>query len=904
MRVRDLEEVRELVRAEVRLEDVVRHYGVETRGVGSTHFKALCPFHEETEPSFSVNVQKQLWYCHGRCKRGGDVFSFVQLKECVGHGDAIATLARYAGFDLGPYMRDPTPQEREEERLQRLNEAVWAALQDVADIRWPAERAFDPDTLALYGVRYSAALPDVKASRTVKGSLQLDWKAKWEHTVVIPLRGSTGRIAGFRCRTKGGKGRPLGPDEKHPLPVPPVYGLYEARAAIRDAGFAIAVEGESDVWQMRAHGWANVVGVMGSKLGDDELAYLADHGVRMVVLLPDGDKPGRDFALAVSSTHRKTPVQIKVASLADGDPDEVLLRDPDEVRDALQDAVYAFEYLIRRVLSGQVFDTLTDRVDALAELRPYFSTAPAYERDLAVRDLARRLQMDPESVEDFFREAPGDSAGHSSLVNIRGERIVLAGMLLDEFFAGEALLQVDSSAFHLAKHRRLFEVISRLFTTREAVNEDTVAVYLNNRGDEGLAAYVRSLLEADDSASRSFMLKDVKDKAIRRAVRRDAQDAALRLGDTSNDARALIQTLSGALAVAVVGQTKSLRTADELSRQHMVTVMERVRDPQLIVGLDLGPDWTTLNQALRGLQNQLIVIAAPTTVGKTAIAGCWFERIAVELKEPALYCTFETDDHTLWLRIIARMSGVESEKIVTGYMTAEELERVQDAAADFAASPAIITRAGQNWQEAQAVIRHNHMVHGIKAAFIDFIQLQRILGWKDRRDLELGEIANGYLALAYELGIPIVALAQTNRAGTKTAKAGANADMSDTGESIGIPQAADVYAVFRFKTKDEVEADGAPLGNRAGFLDKNRGGRRGIGFHVVADEATSWYREAKDGRAEVAKEPARERARATGGAQAPRALHDVRGKGSKGPDDLRDVRRGSRRLPAPYGKRP
>lgn len=886
MRVRDLEEVRELVRAEVRLEDVVRHYGVETRGVGSSHVKALCPFHEETEPSFSVTVQKQLWYCHGRCKRGGDVFTFVQLKECVGHGEAIAALARYAGFDLGPYMRDPTPQEREEERLFRLNEGVLTALSHVTAIRWPAERAFDPDVLALYGVRYSAGLPVVKASQATKQALQLNWKAKWEHTVVIPLRTSTGRIAGFRCRTKGGKGRPLGPDERHPLPVPPVYGLYEARAAIRDAGFAIAVEGESDVWQLRAHGWANVVGTMGSKLGEEELTYLADNGVRVVVLLPDGDKAGREFALSVSSTHRKIPVQIKVASLKDGDPDEVLLRDPDEVRYALQGAVYAFEYLIRRVLSGQVFESLTDRVDALAELRPYFSTAPAYERDLAVHDLARRLSMDPESIEDFFREAV-DEPGTQSLVNIRGERIVLAGMLLDEFFAGDALLQVDSGAFHLSKHRRLFEVIARLFTTREAVNEDTVAVYLANRGDEALAAYVRSLPDADDASSRSFMLKDIKDKATRRVVRQQAQDVVLRLGDTSNDARALIQVFSGSLARAVVGQTTALRASDTLSREHMATVMERVREPALITGIDLGPDWTTINQAMRGLQpGQLTVIAAPTTVGKTAIAGCWFERIAVELRKPALYCTFETDDRVLWRRIIARMSGVESEKIVTGYMTAEELERVQDAAADFAASPAVITRAGRVFQESQAVIRHDLLVRGTEVVFIDFLQLQVIQGWRDRRDLELGEIANGYLALANELGIPIVALAQINRQGSKSARAGINLSMDDTGESFAIPQAADAYAVFRFKTRDEIEADGADKGTRAGLLDKNRDGRRGIGFHVVADEATSHYREAKEtSRDSVLDRPA------GGGKERDRAL-PVRATGGGS-----DLRRGHRSRP-------
>jgi len=844
VRFNNIDEVRDTLRSLVTLEDAFQEYGIALHGVGSTHYKAICPFHDDTDPSLSIAIQKQLYRCHG-CKRGGDLFTFVMAMETGTFMDAVHRIAEIAGYDLTPHTREPTPQEREEQALCGINEAAWQSLLDPFESGWPQERLFSRSVLDTYGVKYANGTPTAHGTKEQKKKLQISWTQKWDGAIVIPLRDHSGRIVGFRNKAIEGTVRMRGPDENHPVAVPPLYGLYEARAAIRERGFAIVVEGEPDVWQMAQGGHPNTVAMMGTKFGEKEIQYLLDHGVSSVVLMPDGDKAGRAFAQKVASTHRKTPLRIKLASLQDGDPDEVMLRDPEEIQTAVNTATYLFEYLIDATLRSYDLDSLTEKIDALSDLRGYFSVAPEYERTLAVGVLADRLRMEPESIEDFFRDQPDDQ--RSPLTNVRGERIVLAGMMAEENYASEALLELKSDHFFLAKHRRLFDVLRHLFVTGDIVGPEVVVGYLQNRNDPGLGSYARSLAQHDDPDARAFMQRDIVDKWTRRSVQRLSRDHSLRMGDTSNSAQDEIRALSASLSKVVVGDTRSLRGIEEVVRDRMADIMERVRNPTLILGHDLGPEWESLNSALRGIQRKrLTILAAPTSVGKTAIAGCWAKRFAVDLHIPTTYFTFETGDDVLSERMIANISGVESDKIVTGHMTMEEVELVQDSAQMLMAAPLMITRKGRGLQELISVARHDHMSRGTQVIFVDYLQLMHVEGFRDSRHLELGMISSSLLELANELDIAVVALAQVNREGVKKGQMGGSPKMEDTGDSYRIAQDADNFIVVRMKTKDEVSTDGAHLGNRQGWLDKNRAGRRGVGFHILADEATSRYMETKD----------------------------------------------------------
>src|SRR5690606_23185795 len=115
---------------------------------------------------------------------------------------------------------------------------------DPFESSFPSERRLSEEILAAYGVKYARKIPSVRASKESRALLGLNWSEKWEDSLVIPIRDMSGRIVGFRNRKLSGSTKMYGPKEKHPLPVPPLYGLYEARSEVRSAGFVIVVEGE------------------------------------------------------------------------------------------------------------------------------------------------------------------------------------------------------------------------------------------------------------------------------------------------------------------------------------------------------------------------------------------------------------------------------------------------------------------------------------------------------------------------------------------------------------------------------------------------------------------------------------------------------------------------------------
>lgn len=846
-RIKNIEVVRELIRAEVSWSDLLKSYGVDIRTMGGgKQLKACCPFHQEDTPSFGVDTEKGLSYCFG-CKQGGDVFKFVQTMDNCEHMEAVRKLADFVRFDLGPYKEAYTEADRARQELFNINvDVLELGRTNATDSRftsWIGTRRLDASVLDAYGVGYSgsplgpSAVPT--ADKTQAENLGLDRDGAWNGVVVVPVRDPYGRVAGFRNRLLDPSAniKVIGPRETHPLPVPSIYGLYEARQHIRRTGYLILVEGEVDVWQMVSHGYKNVAAMIGSKLNEEMAQLLDSLSITKVVVLADNDEPGRKFSRKLAETRFSTKLLVKIGTLTGNgkDPDEILLSDgADAIGATLGDATYAFEYLIDRVCEGFDVKRQTDKLDILNELKPHLANAPDLERELAVRSTASRLGLDYEVVLDFFRE--GDAATPMALQNIHAERVVLKRMLADEDFVGECLVALKSSDFYLSKHRLVFDGISQLYRKQEVINEATVRTWVENKGGEGAVGLFTSILhDSVDTAAAEYLLGDLKDKSIRRDVQARARDAANRLGDTKQDAKAVVQALSSGLAASIVGGGQSLITMGQLVQERIGTMHQMMKNPNAIIGYDIGHEFPTLNGTLHGLQTKrYCVVSAPSGTGKTALMCAWIKRFGVDLKIPTLAFTFETGTEALTDRIISNISGVESDKILTGYISGAEAELVQRAAAEIAASPVVLTERGLDADECAALIRHDVLRRGTKIVFVDYIQLMVLMSAGNvRRDQELGMISRSFLEMCKELDILLVVLAQQNR---ESVKAGSN-EGTGIGESFKIFQDSDIFITFREKTKDEMAADGPDKGNRKMKLPKNRHGRGGIEFNMQADLA-------------------------------------------------------------------
>jgi DNA primase len=302
--------------------DIVAVIGrhVQLRKSGRNH-KGLCPFHQERGPSFNVNPDKGFFYCFG-CQKKGDVFTFVMEYEGKSFLEAAEALAQLTGVTIPERTDDPVERraqaERQSERSQllRLNQAAATFFRRM--LREPggaaardylAERAVTPEVADRFMLGYApdewGALADFLASE------KLDLRAgetlglvsprpragghydRFRHRLVCPVMQTGGEVAGFSARALPGARNTAAQDGQagqEPAkyinsPESPVYkkskllyGLYQARDAIRLKERAILVEGNFDVVSLHQAGFAEAVAPLGTALTGEDPDSLARRG--------------------------------------------------------------------------------------------------------------------------------------------------------------------------------------------------------------------------------------------------------------------------------------------------------------------------------------------------------------------------------------------------------------------------------------------------------------------------------------------------------------------------------------------------------------------------------------------------------------------------------------------------
>ncbi|PCC98790.1 DNA primase [Halopseudomonas pelagia] len=289
------------------------------------NFSALCPFHNEKSPSFSVSPDKQFYYCFG-CGAGGNALSFVMDFERLDFPQAVEELARHAGVDVP--REEQRPGSRREPRAPRQDSPLYALLEQAAAyyrqqlrhhtqkrraVDYLKQRGLTGQIAKLYDIGFAPPGWDNLMSHLSKDSTEV--KAlieaglvvenpdsgkrydRFRDRIIFPIRDSRGRTLGFG-------GRVLGDDKPKYLnsPETPVYhkgrelyGLFEARQQNRQLDDILVVEGYMDVIALAQHGVTNAVATLGTATSEEHLKRLF-RIVNTVVFCFDGDKAGRQAA--------------------------------------------------------------------------------------------------------------------------------------------------------------------------------------------------------------------------------------------------------------------------------------------------------------------------------------------------------------------------------------------------------------------------------------------------------------------------------------------------------------------------------------------------------------------------------------------------------------------------------
>ncbi len=439
----DVVAIKEQIRTRVDLVELVsEHTALKRQG---RNFIGLCPFHQEKTPSFSVNPERQFFKCFG-CNVGGDVFTFVQLRESVEFPEALRILADRAGIELSAKSDGARTAGSSRADMARAN--AWACDRFCSNLQnenlgrsaraYLDSRGIEPDTIAAFriGLATGDGNPLLRAATAAgfKAELLLDaglCRANergshydtFRERLMFPIRDTMGRCTGFGGRTLiDDKAKYMNTSQTGLFDKSKsLFGIDLAREAIEREGSAILVEGYTDCVAAHQHGFSNAVAALGTAATETHMAQLRRY-CQQVILLFDSDAAGEAAADRAVAVALKQNLAVKLANVPEGkDPCEYLQHTgPQGFRNLLNSAVDALVFKWNRTRSRyRQADSAASRRDAVSEFVTLvgdlsgFGVLDAIQKGIIIEQVSSLLSVPPEQVRSLFtsRTRAGRSAG-------------------------------------------------------------------------------------------------------------------------------------------------------------------------------------------------------------------------------------------------------------------------------------------------------------------------------------------------------------------------------------------------------------------------------------------------------------------------------------------------------------
>ena len=510
---------------------VGRHCDLTKKG---KNYWALCPFHKEKTPSFSVDPENGLYYCFG-CKEGGNAFTLLEKLEGLSFGEALRRLAREAGVDLSRYESEPAAPRGELGQLRQINDLATSfyekCLQKARGAdearRYLQGRGFTDETVERWRLGFApegwenflkcAAGRGFAPELVEKAGLALPRQGapghydRFRNRLMFPIADGTGRTIGFGARA-------LTPDDEPKYlnsPETPLFnkgqcffGLSQAREAMRSAKTAAILEGYTDVLMAHQAGVTQTLAVLGTALTQDHARTLRRLCER-VVLVFDADEAGQKSAARSIETLLNEELDIRVADLPPGqDPcDYVREHGGEAFRKRLEESRGFFEFRLDLARRGQDDQTPEAKMRVFAEVAELalLVNDPA-RRDMIVRWLAhelgvregnawawldRRRRRRPRRVGGVQAAEEPQRTGPEAFA-----REVLGLLLAHPELAPQAAGRLDTTALPDGAERLLLDRLLRQIADGEEVQTES---FLGALGDAAQAA-AASRAQAEDQA--------------------------------------------------------------------------------------------------------------------------------------------------------------------------------------------------------------------------------------------------------------------------------------------------------------------------------------------------------------------------------------------------------------------
>ena len=430
--------------------DVISYYltSVQKKGKG---YVAICPFHDDHDPSMQISKDKQTFHCFV-CQNGGDVFTFVQKYDKCSFEEAVRKVCEIIGFD-DPRLHKQVYQKKIDENLvpvyNCINELqkyyLYALTTEEGKVarEYLERRKLTQEQCAKFGVGYSFAdgkmtIEYLKAKGFSLKNIENTGIAIAQTSgmsdnnqgrLIFPIKDGNGQVCGFSARK-------INDDPEAPKYVNSpatvifnkgsiLYNYHLAKQTAKHDGYVYVVEGFMDVFAFDTIGITSCVALMSTKLTEQHIEMLRRLGVEIRVCL-DGDKPGQVAMMKIMAQLDGAHLPYRLVSMPGEvrDPDEILKQDgEDKLKVYVNSLVDPFNFALNYYQNISPLETIEDKKKVVYHFMPMISSM----KDKIIQDdyiykLAEATGFNSQTIRNSLKEfKKKGNTGEIALTNVNAE---------------------------------------------------------------------------------------------------------------------------------------------------------------------------------------------------------------------------------------------------------------------------------------------------------------------------------------------------------------------------------------------------------------------------------------------------------------------------------------------------
>ncbi|MDP2982878.1 MAG: DNA primase [Candidatus Latescibacter sp.] len=531
----DFSTFKEEVKGRIDIADVIGEY-VELKKRGSATI-GLCPFHNEKTPSFNVNRAGQFYYCFG-CGKGGDVISFLMDITGMSFLEAIEQLTERAGLEM-PRKESFSPGAKEDtDRIiaANLTAAEYFHLslsseEGKAGMDYLLGRGLTPETIRSFRLGFapedSAGLIAFARKKTVQpealeaAGLLVPSKYggpsynRFGGRVIFPIIDQAARIIGFGGRILAGEGAKYVNSPESPVyhKSRVLFGLYQAKAAIKKLRTAVVVEGYMDVISLHQAGITHAIASSGTSFTTEQGRIIA-RLARSALLLFDGDSAGLSAAVRGVDNLLATDLSIGVVVLPEGhDPDSYVREyGAEALQKYLEHPLDIWEFKLQ-ALKRDAAD-VKDKIKLAGEIADSISLIPdELKRDIYINDLSFKIGVDRDSMRKAVdgrikkragRKESGEGEQSSQLMGTVRQRELLAAVIHYPDLSRRLMEELGSKPFGHPAMKAVADIIFHRLVEGLDVSPSALMNVVENREAQQLIASA-AMIKVDRETAEKYI---------------------------------------------------------------------------------------------------------------------------------------------------------------------------------------------------------------------------------------------------------------------------------------------------------------------------------------------------------------------------------------------------------------